>query len=199
MLNIFCACNSLSYLPDLSHIDTIEYAAFSRCDVLESISIPSNVVEISEGAFAICAKLKHVELNNGIKSIGNMAFGYCPSLDSIVIPPSVTHIGKGAFRDCGILKDVYVNWQTPLLLENEIIDKDHLDLGVTLHVPPGTVDLYSNAQYWSDFTHITDDVSGIGKIENTYVRNQTFDLQGRPIQGSPKHGVYIQNGKKVMR
>lgn len=26
-----------------------------------------------------------------------------------------------------------------------------------------------------------------------------FDLQGRPVQGSPKHGVYIQNGKKVMR
>ena len=26
-----------------------------------------------------------------------------------------------------------------------------------------------------------------------------FDLQGRSIQGSPKHGMYIQNGKKVMR
>ena len=26
-----------------------------------------------------------------------------------------------------------------------------------------------------------------------------FDLQGRRIQGSPKHGVYIQNGKKVMK
>jgi hypothetical protein len=26
-----------------------------------------------------------------------------------------------------------------------------------------------------------------------------FDLQGRRIQGEPKHGVYIQNGKKVMR
>lgn len=26
-----------------------------------------------------------------------------------------------------------------------------------------------------------------------------FDLQGRPVQGSPKHGVYIQSGKKVMR
>ena len=29
--------------------------------------------------------------------------------------------------------------------------------------------------------------------------DKLFDLQGRPIQGSPKHGVYIQNGKKVMR
>ena len=29
--------------------------------------------------------------------------------------------------------------------------------------------------------------------------SQLYDLQGRPVQGSPKHGVYIQNGKKVMR
>ena len=26
-----------------------------------------------------------------------------------------------------------------------------------------------------------------------------FDLQGRPVQSLPKHGMYIQNGKKVMR
>lgn len=195
----FSTCDSLRHLPDLSHIDTIEYAAFARCSVLESISIPSNVVEISEGAFAICAMLKHVELDNGIRTIGNMAFGYCPSLGSIVIPPSVTYIGNGAFRDCGRLKDVYVNWQTPLSLDSEIIDKEHLDLGVTLHVPPGTVELYTNAPFWCNFTCITDDMSGIGAIDNTYVKTRKFNLQGRPIHGSPKHGVYILNGKKVMK
>lgn len=30
-------------------------------------------------------------------------------------------------------------------------------------------------------------------------QKELFDLQGRHIQGEPKHGVYIQNGKKVMR
>ena len=30
-------------------------------------------------------------------------------------------------------------------------------------------------------------------------QKELFDLQGRRIQGEPKHGVYIQNGKKVMR
>ena len=29
--------------------------------------------------------------------------------------------------------------------------------------------------------------------------NVMYDLQGRRILGSPKHGVYIQNGKKVMK
>ena len=31
------------------------------------------------------------------------------------------------------------------------------------------------------------------------MNNVLFDLQGRRIQGSPKHGVYILNGKKVMK
>ena len=54
--------------------------------------------------------------------------------------------------------------------------------------------------------------SGLGtKVEfigePTFVRetisastpSKFFDLQGRRIQGEPKHGVYIRNGKKVMR
>ena len=31
------------------------------------------------------------------------------------------------------------------------------------------------------------------------LKTATFDLQGRRIQGEPKHGVYIRNGKKVMK
>ena len=30
-------------------------------------------------------------------------------------------------------------------------------------------------------------------------QSATFDLQGRRIQGEPKHGVYIKEGKKVMK
>ena len=51
----------------------------------------------------------------------------------------------------------------------------------------------------------------IFKVGDLYVNNMAephtqsvnkchlFDLQGRRIQGEPKHGVYIQNGKKVMK
>ena len=35
--------------------------------------------------------------------------------------------------------------------------------------------------------------------ERTAPQKELFDLQGRRLQGEPKHGVYIQNGKKVMR
>ena len=42
------------------------------------------------------------------------------------------------------------------------------------------------------------DAKNNGMQEGTR-NNVLFDLQGRPVQGTPKHGVYIQNGKKVMK
>ena len=42
------------------------------------------------------------------------------------------------------------------------------------------------------------DAKNNGMQEGTR-NNVLYDLQGRRIQGSPKHGVYIQNGKKVMK
>ena len=41
-------------------------------------------------------------------------------------------------------------------------------------------------------------IKSVHKEERT-LNNVLFDLQGRRIQGSPKHGVYILNGKKVMK
>ena len=45
-----------------------------------------------------------------------------------------------------------------------------------------------------------DETTGIKETRNPRKSNPAiFDLQGRRILGEPKHGVYIQNGKKVMR
>ena len=50
------------------------------------------------------------------------------------------------------------------------------------------------------FHWLCDTEAGVSEpIVNKSMSSQTYDLQGRPIQGSTKHGVYIQNGKKVMR
>ena len=45
------------------------------------------------------------------------------------------------------------------------------------------------------------ETTGIESMNNVQctMNNVLFDLQGRRIQGSPKHGVYIMNGKKVMK
>ena len=44
----------------------------------------------------------------------------------------------------------------------------------------------------------TTDIKATNHVQRTK-NNVLFDLQGRRLNTEPKHGVYIQNGKKVMR
>ena len=50
------------------------------------------------------------------------------------------------------------------------------------------------------FHWLCDTEAGVSEpTVNKSMPSQTFDLQGRRLNTEPKHGVYIQNGKKVMR
>ena len=71
-----------------------------------SVTIPSSVTRIGNGAFNDCRNLTSVEIQQGVTSIGGRAFGYCSSLTSIVIPDSVTNIEDSAFYGCRGL-DIY--------------------------------------------------------------------------------------------
>ena len=43
--------------------------------------------------------------------------------------------------------------------------------------------------------HVVDPTS-IRDIESSTVRESVFDLQGRPLEGQPRQGVYVTNGRK---
>ena len=50
------------------------------------------------------------------------------------------------------------------------------------------------------FHWLNDTEAGVSEpTVNKSMPSQTYDLQGRRLNTEPKHGVYIQNGKKVMR
>ncbi len=84
----------------------IDRAAFSSCDMLESITIPRSVTEIDTGAFQYCAGLRTVQLPPTLKSIGERAFIDCVSLEQLVIPEGVT-VADGAFDYCIGLRALY--------------------------------------------------------------------------------------------
>lgn len=71
---------------------------------INSVTIPSSVVEIGDNAFNDCINLTTVKFESGsqLKKIGNMAFLNC-SMTSMVIPDSVTSIGEYAFKDCSLV------------------------------------------------------------------------------------------------
>ena len=119
-------------------VTNIGYKAFSGCDSLAKIIIPSSVVNMNGNplcgwngdlhneskAFiyehqvlfnkdkttliAYISKDTNYIIPNGVTNIGDSAFSDCSSLTSINIPDSVTYIGNSAFEDCNSLTSINI-------------------------------------------------------------------------------------------
>lgn len=78
-------------------IKTIGEWAFSECENLESVNIPSSVTKIHDGAFSKSNKIASIEIPNGVIEIGKNAFNQCKNIDEIKLPASLLTIEDGAF------------------------------------------------------------------------------------------------------
>ena len=88
----------------------IQKSAFSNCDSITSVAIPSNIAEaIGESAFSDCDYLTTVTLPAGIdKNIGTNAFFSCDRLANVVVNGSsiaIKTFGEGAFSTCPLLSN----------------------------------------------------------------------------------------------
>ena len=79
--------------------------AFSGSHIT-SITMPSTIKSIGEGAFQHCF-FKSIVIPSGITEIYRRTFWNCIDLESITLPNSITFIGERAFYDCYKLKDIY--------------------------------------------------------------------------------------------
>ena len=77
------------------------------CTKLASVSLPSSMRTIGEGAFSDTA-LSDVTIPNGVTSIGSVAFYGCTDITSITFPISVTQVSSSAFIYCSRLNSVTV-------------------------------------------------------------------------------------------
>ena len=99
-----------SVIPTDGSVTSIGNSAFSYCDSLTSIEIPSSVTSIGDDAFYYCTSLASVTFaeESQLTSIGGSAFYGCTSLESIEIPSSVTSIGRSAFYGCSRLESITI-------------------------------------------------------------------------------------------
>lgn len=74
--------------------------------MIESVTFPESVTEISNRAFMNCRSLTKVEFSNGLRKIGTYSFQGCMNLKSLNIPRSVSEISKQAFSYNTSLTDV---------------------------------------------------------------------------------------------
>lgn len=103
-------CSDDGILLNKNETELILYPAAKS---IEKYIVPTNVIKISNGAFAGHGELDSIVLHDNIVSIGNQAFSRCTKLNTVAIPKSVTHIGVAAFSSCESL--------TSVVIESEIV------------------------------------------------------------------------------
>ena len=90
----------------------------------------------------------------GVESIGKSAFvenNYNRPLFSVTIPESVSSIGSNAFYS-SYITEIYCKRATPPTGESDMFgDKSTKFSPLKIYVPSESVDIYKDAEYWSDY------------------------------------------------
>lgn len=90
--------------------------AFVAQSAMKSITLPANLREIGDRAFAWCTSLTNVTFaGSGVKTIGVSCFSNCLSLVSVKFPASLEHISPNVFSLCDSLQEVTFEGNAPRL------------------------------------------------------------------------------------
>ena len=190
-------------------VTSISYGAFQGCTHFTSATIPNGVTSIDSYAFDKCSGLISVSFPTSLDKIGYSAFSYCSSLFNVTIPEGVTSIGNDAFRMCWNLSSVISLIEEPFGISNGVFELYNSETyessftSATLYVPKGCKSRYEATAGWKRFTNIVEmDGAGIDAVRIADSRNSgtnTYDLMGRHLNSQLQKGLYIQNGKKILK
>ena len=220
----FADCSGLTSITIPNSLTSIGASAFADCSGLTSITIPNSVTSIGEAVFWGCSKLTSITIPKSVTCIATRAFYECSGLTSITIPNSVTSIGEAAFDGCAKLKHVKIaknvteiGYQSfPQTGDEDLIieftsetpatlyDVESFGFLCTIYVPETALETYRNAKYWKDHADQIlpkEQTTGINLIgyKQSEKKSAIYDLQGNKVTEMQSKGIYIVNGKKVMK
>ena len=162
---------------------------------------------IPKDAFWKNANLKHFKMPAGVNTLGVNAFRET-GLVEIDLPETIREFGLNTFWGCHSLADVYMRHkEAPSWISWCVFYNKGNKVSRTLHLYPGSKEKYEAYQYtqkWIvNFDNIVEDlvVTGINSatLDNETTKSALYDLNGRRIPNVPSKGIYIQNGKKMIR
>ena len=220
---VFCNCFTLADVTISNSITSIGSMAFSGCRSLAHVTIPNGVASIGSYAFEYCP-LAEIAIPNSVMSIGEGAFRACTPLTKITIPSSVTSIEDCAFDDCDNLKYIKIGKNVTKIGDRIVpqIGDDDLVIEITsetpaalsnveafgflctIYVPENALETYLNAKWWKDHADQImpkNNTTGINSIGSEQSEKKTviYDLRGNKVKEMLPNGIYIVNGKKVMK
>jgi len=86
---------AVTYKGGTYPVTAIGLCAFSYCDALKSVTIPSSVTSIGEQAFRGCKNLTSIVIPNSVMHVGSDAFDWTPWYENQ--PNGVLYVGKVAY------------------------------------------------------------------------------------------------------
>lgn len=183
----FSGCKKITGILKIPNsITYIGHQAFYECSGLTGdLVIPNSVLSLESSAFAVCGFTGKLIIPNSISIIEVAAFSGT-KFTSLTIPSSIDTI-KDAFYTCTDLQKITVAIKDPLPIRDIFtsINKTTCELVV----PIGSKAAYQAANYWKDFTNITEAVfvmyntQGGSAINDTIVNSNTSIVAPRiPIK-----------------
>lgn len=150
--------------------------------------------------------LESFKMPAGVKKLGFNAFR-ATMLKEIDLPETIEEFGRNTFNYCFNLTDVYMRHKEAPYWISWCVFASKFDVYRTLHLYPGSKAKYEAYQYTKNwivyFDNVVEDLEPTG-IHSVTLDKETgnkaiYDLNGRRIQNVPSRGIYIQNGKKMIR
>ena len=178
---------------DLSGAKVVAYED-SKADMIPNFAFENN------------AYLEHFKMPAGVKELGYNAFMYT-KLKEIDLPETIEEFGRNTFNACFDLADVYIRHKEAPYWISWCVFANKGDVTRTLHLYPGSKAKYEAHPYTKNwikyFDNVVEDLEPTG-IHSVTLDKETgnkaiYDLNGRRIQNVPSRGIYIQNGKKMIR
>lgn len=164
--SIVVGCKNSVIPKDGTVVTNIADKAFSFCEDLTLIKIPSNIEEIGSEAFIGCKGLKTIEMESGLKTIKTNAFLYCSSLTQIVLPSSVESIESSLISSCAKLEAITVLSTIPpaTIVESGSwnlfypnpgqAEEDVVTPLKSIYVQAHLVDTYKAAEHWATYASL---------------------------------------------
>lgn len=186
-------CHSFTGI-DLSNAKVVAYGYF-KADMVPDYAFDGNTY------------LEQFQMPSGVRELGFNAFR-STKLKEIDLPETITEFGLNTFNACFELKDVYMRHkEAPYWISWCVFATKSSQLYRTLHLYPGSKAKYEAHSYTKNwivyFDNVVEDLEPTG-IHSVTLDKETgnkaiYDLNGRRIQNVPSRGIYIQNGKKMIR
>lgn len=174
-----------------SGVTSIGDGAFFGLSSLTSLSLPSGLTSIGDQAFHECSGLTSLSLPSGLTSIGNQVFCYCSGLTTLSLPSGITSIGYNAFYGCSGLTSIYVYTEKMPKLGTNMFDGCDAKK-CTVYVPKGTYDDYWLSEFGYFENIVEFDPTGINNVitSNDAKELSRYSLNGQRLS-APTKGLNI--------